>query len=512
MPSQRHRRRNHASSAPPEAPGEQAPGDEAPHEAPRFPLYRWLHAGLGRMNAKVGVMMVAVGGLALAVAWNAGPQKALDGRQFAKLTSRAPAQIVERWLAVELDPSEIEKGATWYRTAKVSPCVVVEYTTEWADAAQRAFCGRRLTVAEWLAPHRVTEVTPGVPFSWQRDERGFIVPELRMSAEARQWLVAHKPSAAAVAVDPHALDELSALRLSMEHPVDGAIAGWSTAADGFELALDPAHPLQSWPARFVADQERQPRWAMAAIGVLIGLMFWITGMRLFTARMSRGYAWFIAVAPLLALPWWGTHFGYALRPLNASFVPVIAGLMDTVGAQDRLVASAPGEATLARGDRLSWPVDADAYAVTFEAFMLRTPEPRPADANAALLALNDAVALQTRSFDAGKQVQLFERLAQDKRDGQSRGGHAFLRAARQALVDPSRPPSVREAARRFLEAWVTQPVEDPFPGQIAFESRLTLLRELRSIPAPNDIAVPAGWIVSRAEERRDAPPLPPSGW
>ena len=185
--------------------------------------------------------------------------------------------------------------------------------------------------------------------------------------------------------------------------------------------------------------------------------------------------------------------------------------MATVGAPDRLVALAPEEATLVDGERLSWRVDGGTYTDTFKPFTFRLPQPPPTDPNAALLALNDAVATQMRAFETAAEARMFGRLAQDKRDGQPRAGFAFLRAARHAFVDPSSPPAVHDAARAFLEAWVTQPVEDPLPGEIAFESRLTLLRELQTIPPPNAIAAPAGWIVSRAEERRDAPPLPPSG-
>ncbi|MEO8189551.1 MAG: hypothetical protein ABI682_04355 [Acidobacteriota bacterium] len=477
-------------------------------------LFGLVNAGFGRMNYALATMLIGFGGLALAVAWNAGPHKALDSRRFAKLTARAPAHVAERWLAVEFDPADVGTAATWYAAARASPCVVVQYTTEWSAIARRAFCGRRLPLADSLSPHRVTELTPGVPFSWQRDERGFIVPELRMSAAAKQWLSAHKPSSssAAVAGDPHALDELSALRLSMEQPVEGAIAGWGTEEGDFVLALDPSQPGQAWPAGFVVDEaRRRPQWPMAAIGALIGLLFWFNGMQIFTAGAPRSRAWFVTIVPLLALPWWGDGFGRALRPLNASFAPVIGGMMATVGELERLVASAPDEAALVDGERLSWRVDGGAYADTFKAFTFRLPQPRPADPNAALLAFNDAIATQMRAFEAKTQARVFDRLAQDKRDGQSRAGFAFLRAAQQALVDPSRPPAVQDAARGFLKSCVTQPVDDPFPGEIAFESRLALLRELATIPPPNDIAAPAGWIVSRAEERRDAPPLRPGG-
>lgn len=40
-----------------------------------------------------------------------------------------------------------------------------------------------------------------------------------------------------------------------------------------------------------------------------------------------------------------------------------------------------------------------------------------------------------------------------------------------------------------------------WPGQPGFEARVQLLKELTTIPPPNYIAVPAGWIVARGEQR-----------
>ena len=57
-----------------------------------------------------------------------------------------------------------------------------------AAPQRRAFCGRRLPFYDHYTLHDVNEVTPGVPFAWVRDERGFAVPELRVSQAAYEAL------------------------------------------------------------------------------------------------------------------------------------------------------------------------------------------------------------------------------------------------------------------------------------------------------------------------------------
>jgi len=116
------------------------------------------------------------------------------------------------------------------------------------------------------------------------------------------------------------------------------------------------------------------------------------------------------------------------------------------------------------------------------------------------------VAAQMRARDDASRAKILAQLAEDKRNGRAKAGFVFLRAARDAFVDRNAQPAVHEQARRFLEAWVTQPVEEPWPRDLAFATRIRLLRELMAIPPPNYIAIPASWIVERAEGRRTTPP------
>ncbi|MEO8752313.1 MAG: hypothetical protein ABI624_06515 [Casimicrobiaceae bacterium] len=468
-------------------------------------------AAVGRVYVFFGAMLIGIAGLSLTVGWQAGPQKLLDARKFSALTARVPGHIVESWLAVEFDPGDMGQYPHWRPFAKASPCVVVEYATEWTGAARRAFCGSRVTFADHYVLQHLQELTSAVPFSWMRDERGFMMPEIRMSSEAKHWLGTHAPSSYLPPLDPQSATELSELRHAIDRPVDGAVAGWGMAEPSFVLAIDPARPAAPWPAAYVEDPSRRaPDWMLTAFAFLIGLFAWFRGAALIVAGLPRSLAWFIAIAPLLALPWWGQEFPRTLRMMNAPFGSVIGGMLGDVDALTRLVVSAPEDATLASGERLVWRAGSVDYADTFGRFTFKLPQPRPADTDAALMALADTIATQIRALDEPSRVAMFERLARDKKEGRALAGFAFLRAAKESFIAAGSSPELRDKARIFLEAWVTQPVEDPWPKYLGFEARILLLRELMAIPQPNDIAIPAGWIVERAESRKHEPPLKPS--
>ena len=73
-------------------------------------------------------------------------------------------------------------------------------------------------------------------------------------------------------------------------------------------------------------------------------------------------------------------------------------------------------------------------------------------------------------------------------------------AASKALGRMRRSRRPGAAAEGFLSSWVTQPVDDPYPDELAFAWRVKLYRDLTGLPEPV-IANPAGWIVERAEKR-----------
>ena len=462
--------------------------------------------GVSRLRAFYGAIALGIGGVALAVAWHAGPQKYLDQRAFASLTARAPAHIVESWLAVEFDPARIGNYPDWHPFAKASPCIVVEFESAWSGKPRRAYCGTRRTFYDHITLHDLRETAPGVPFEWARDERGFAALQIRVSTPAKHYLDTHVADVIARPQDIPAGAELAALKAMYDRPTDDAIAGWRDHPANFMIAFDPAQPVRAWPVGFIADiARRTPDWFTTAAGLLIGACFWFYGWTLVMGSGVRAQVVIIGTVTLLAVPWWGSAFPRMLRGMNAPFGEVIADMLGDVDALDRLVLSSPDDATLADGQRIVWRTGDTLYADTFGQLPLRRPAPAPADDDAALDALADAVVAHVRTLDPQARTALFARLARDKTEGRARAGYVFVRAARDALVDVAREPDERRSATRFLEAWVTQPVEEPWPRDLAFAARIRLLRELMALPRPNAISIPAGWIVERAEARAAAP-------
>jgi hypothetical protein len=329
-----------------------------------------------------------------------------------------------------------------------------------------------------------------------------------VSAAAKKYLeTTHGPPSVFTPADLKSGTEMSWLRHAYDRPGDEAVAGWVQPEPKLSIAVDPARPGVAWPVGFIEDQSRRkPDWIVGVLGFLFGTIAWFIGWQLVLGERSPVLVAVFAIGLLLGLPWWGEALPRMIRSMNADFGEVIADMLGDVDALDRLVASAPEDATLAQGERIAWRAGDDVYADTFGKIAFKLPNPRPANPDAALNALADEVAANMRALDESDRSKIFERLEQNKIGGRSQAGFVFLRAAREAFVDAHAAPAVRDHARRFLEAWVTQPVEEPYPGDLGFETRIRLLRELTTIPQPNSIAIPASWIVERAEGRRSKSP------
>lgn len=451
---------------------------------------------VGRFSALYAALFLGIGGLMLAVGWQAGPHKYLEVREIAALSMRVPARIVESWVALEFDPQQMGEYTNWEAFALASPCIVVEYDGGWTTPQRRAFCGARFAFrSDAYTLHDIKEVTAGVPFAWARDARGYAVPELRMSKAALAYLQA--PSKVEHATPD--VNALAAVRAHYDRPVDHAVVGWSRADVPVEVAIDPAHPAQSWPVGYVDGAARTPATWMATVALLLGLGLWFTGIRI----LAGGHRWpvilLVGAIPLVWLPWFTEKVPRLVGSFHQGFGQVMDEMMDTVDGPDRFIASPPEDATFARGERVVLAPVGPAYAATFGRFELAAPAKPYADADAALLALADEIAARMRRLDAKERAAVFAELARDKEEGRNASGYAFLRAAREALIAGDTPPDVRAQARRFLDRWVTQPVDEPWPQHVAFAARLALLRELTQLPPPDDVAVRAGWILSRGE-------------
>jgi len=137
----------------------------------------------GRMMLPVAATFLVLGGFVLMMAWQAGPQRLLDEREFAPYTARQDGRIVESWLALDLQLDDMGDSKYWPAFARATPCVVVQAEGQWGEP--RAFCGS----PHWLHDrgftiHDLRQITPGVPFDFRRDASGFSMPEIRLEKRA----------------------------------------------------------------------------------------------------------------------------------------------------------------------------------------------------------------------------------------------------------------------------------------------------------------------------------------
>jgi hypothetical protein len=232
---------------------------------------------------------------------------------------------------------------------------------------------------------------------------------------------------------------------------------------------------------------------------VFGLVFWWAGMSMLLYRMPLLPRILMAALPLAALPWWGEHLPRAVARLNEDFGEVIEDMLGDVDRLGRLVATEPGDALLADGERVAWKPGGYPYEDSFGQLTLAGPAQPLASPDAALSALNERVTVQVRGWPDDKRESVFRALESEKKRSLYGAGYAFLPAAAEALRDPRASEATRLAARAFLTEWVTQPVDEPWPDQAAFARRVQLYRGLQQVPV-NVIANLAELIAERSEK------------
>lgn len=423
----------------------------------------------------------------LGTGWLVGPARLLDAWHYRSYTASAEGRIVDAWLALDFDAAAQGDRGNWAGPARATHCAVVAYEGEWGDPLRRAYCGNRLNVhGEETLPMLVDDVAmaPGVPFAMPRDTRGFAVPTIRLGAAEAAWLKAHPPfSGFDARVSRTAWD---ALRLRLDRPLDAALAGWSAPMPAFPLALDPRDPAGAMPAAWV-DAKRHPghpgAWAAGALLLAAGSWLWLRGMAVLMGGLPRAAMLFAAIAPLLLLPWWGERMPRALAHVQPQVADVIADVLADIDVTGRLVASSPDAAQLAHGgEQLAWRIGEGTYADTLGPVDWGSPPAPPTDAAKALAALVARVRARVDALAPERREALFARLREDKEADRYGGGLLFVPVAAAIAWDESRGVGERNAAERFLDAWVTSPVETPLPGDVGFAARVELFRRLGDVP------------------------------
>jgi hypothetical protein len=475
---------------PPATPRLTAATDAAP--SPRASVH-WRGIVVGQLlGAVTGVIVRPLAALILgfasvflALAWQVGPQPVIDRAHYASFTAHADGQIVDSWLALAFDPTQMGSHVKWRPFANAEPCAIVEYSGDWGQATRRAFCGNRFPFYDGYTLHDLDTLAPNVPFAWMHDARGFAMPQVRMSAAAKRWLAANAPPDTFMMIDPPPKTELDALQVDLDRPLDYAIAG-RRAVTTFPIALDPHDPAGAMPQGFV-DARTKPwsagRWILVLVMAAIGLAVWIEGMAILLSGVPLYAAILAGALPLLALPWWGAYFPGALARLSPDVASVIGAMFEDFDPTGRMTATEPTDAAPVDGENLIWTVGGGRYAETLGRIRFDAPSTAPTDANAVLATLADTVTAQVGSFDAASKIALFDRLREDKHAGLRRAGAVFVPAAKAALLVPGEP-AVALAARRFLLEWTTSPIDEPDPRDPAYRTRIHLFAILGDVPVP----------------------------
>jgi hypothetical protein len=407
----------------------------------------------GRISMLLAVGFMAFSSVFLLVGWQFGPLPIIEAQQYKKFTGRVDAQIVESWLALEFDAKDVRNPEFWRASTNAARCVVAQYEGEWGAPLRRAYCGIRVPFNDSYALADLRDISPGVPFAWARDERGFVVPEMRMDPATLQWLKTHEPNHFMHDKWP-AKTALDWLRIELDRPLDAAIYGWTAPPPVVPLRFDPAHPGEALPAGIVDERlAHGPNPIAMIVGFGIGLFIWFKAMMFIPllANLAPWARWTLSALPLLTLPWWMDAFPQALAHFNRQVAGVISDMFADVGRMDRLIASEPMDATFAKGDRLVWRLPESVYANTFGRFKFVPPETPYPSGKAALDAVTATITAQTGALNDDARAELFGKLLRDKVDGLDEVRAAFKPAAEATTADASSSASTRRAAARFLQ-------------------------------------------------------------
>lgn len=459
MTPKKPRRGSQPTETPPDAAAPASSEDSRSRNWRGFLLSRLLGTAVSPITGFFAAIPLAFAGIFLILAWNLGPQRLIDAARLRPFTARAEGRLVESWLALDLDPAAMSNHRLWRPEAMAAQCAVVEFDPGWSDARRgklrRAFCGVRLQYSTSYYLEEFDTLSKGVPFGWRRDANGFAVPEIRLSSAARQWLATH-PEPDPLPMDPPTESALASLRLDHDKPVELAAAGWTRPAIVIPLLFDPRDPQTALPAGRVEEQRDLPPspmlYLLFAMLAIPGALVWVEGMAFLLGAMPRWAFWFVALVPLVALPWWAERLPRVITGLNAQMGEVLSLLIRDTDRAGLSFAGPPEAAPQAGGDKITWHLDESLYAGTLGGFHFVPPDPPPASRDAARQALIAAVTRQEQALPPAEQTALFERLIAEQQRQLSDAGPVFFEAARQAVVGSAATAETRAAAKRFLAA------------------------------------------------------------
>ncbi|MEP6484829.1 MAG: hypothetical protein ABJB01_10290 [Rudaea sp.] len=398
--------------------------------------------------------LLVFAGMFLFVAWNISIGPLIDAHRYAKFTGSANGSIVDAWAALSFDPAQIPNDKLrWYGYAQMTFCVVVEFPAENGWPLRRAFCGDRFDFSDDFSLIDSPWISPGVPFAFARDAKGFAVQQIRLSADALNWLKNHPPYSTFMLGNPPAATAYDALREQFDRPTAVALSSWSSRIPNFALSMDPSNPAQAMPAKYV-ERRRDELWiggfVIAVIFAGIGFFVWRLGMTFLLGGLSAWLFWAITIAPLLTLPWWSEAFPNFIRYVNRDWADIATMMIDSMARTTRMNATEPADALLADGAHIDIRIDQGRYADTFGNVPFRLPEPPPADAKAAIGALTDQVSAYVAGLDSTATSALFVRLRELNDANLKQTQSLFFPAAEAVIRNADKDRRAHEAAKNFL--------------------------------------------------------------
>lgn len=378
--------------------------------------------------------------------------------------------LAEVWAIVEPDAAARAAGVPArlaYRVAQPPPLPI-----QYADAID----GKRGSALQlpWNAPG---SDWPSVEIRLPRR----VAVRLRATT-SEPWIIQYTEDE--FAADRRPGSELDAFRIEADEPWDDLVTHWlrPPASSRLALAYDPARPGDAMPLVDLEALRGKVRWPLlvtAAILFAFGGAFYLAAAAGLFAGLSPRLAVPLAVAGLLALPWWSGRVeqlvewaspgaGRFARELSqASFEELLADRLPQV--------EPPGD-----DERLVIDPRRGFFAATLAPFEPHRPATLPVDGDAAWRALTVELADQALALPPATQQALLERLVTDERRDRRRAGEALLRAA-DRLSREAGDENVRDWARSFLLHRL-RAVNDPEVHELAFAVKLADRQALTEHP------------------------------
>lgn len=452
--------------------GDPAPGDGGAPSVEKVAATALAAFVAWRMRAGA-LVMLAIGGALLGMAWKGASQWRGYERMVASLTGRANGVVEQSYW--ELHPLPDARRIGWWLETQAELHAVVGFTTADGRRVRVAYRSpQRVDLARW-APGPDAKLTPALGLPWL-DAGGLPRAELRFTADDYAWLNDTTAGSWPLnywwgpdAEKPKPGTEMEALWIHLDRPLDLLARGWAAPSRPIvEMAYDPERPEQALPLPLPArDATRTANDVLTfAFLAVIGGLFWLTGC----FALWKVTPWWAVVAVLalpLLLPFWSHGFERAMGWLSpretTAFFADLATSVDYARAHELLVPLVPSadEASLRSA---IWSYRDSHFAPILAGFTLRRPEPPPADADAAWAAISTQLANQAAALDEDQQRHLLMALMEEARFDRVGLGHGFVEAARRMALDTSRSDNLHEWANAYL-ARTLEHTSLPIPSQ-----------------------------------------------